>query len=222
MDQKTHGRLRRPVDWLRNHGFIVAVYVFATWFTKPWLMGDTTDYVDSIFAHQQGRYLQFWEFGHLFWRPLGWLAYRLFNPLTSLIFAGDERAKITFTLISINWIAGLVGLLFFRFLLSRVCDKAWIINVAAISLIFSAAFLNYGQTGSAYVPGLALALAAGTVLVRDCERGHSIVNAVIAGALLSFAVCLWFPFVLIVPAALTLPLFLLDWHKRHLQTVLIA
>jgi hypothetical protein len=222
INQQTYDHPQRPVDWLRQYGLIAVVYIFATWFTKPWLMGDTTDYVDSIFAHQHGRYLQFWEFGHLFWRPLGWLAYRLFNPLTILIFDGDERTKITFTLISVNWITGLIALLFFRFLLSRVCDRPWIINVGAFSLIFSAAFLNYGQTGSAYVPGLALSLAGTAVLVRDFERGHNLLRPVVAGALLAFAVCLWFPFVLLVPAALALPLFLHELNRRRLQAVLLA
>src|SRR6266511_3599467 len=113
-------------SWLSQAGIIALIYVLATWFTNPWMMGDTVDYGDSIIAYEQGRFLKFWEFGHLFWRPLAWVIYRLFNPLTSLIFA-DERAKVTLTLIGINWIGGLACLLLLRALITRVCDRTWII-----------------------------------------------------------------------------------------------
>jgi general stress protein CsbA len=195
---------------------VVVAYVVVTWLTKPWLMGDTVDYGDSVWAYEHGRQLSFWEFGHLFWRPLAWVIYRLFKPLSSLVYA-DEKSSIILTLIGINWVAGLVCLLVFRALLTRVCDKKWIINLVPIALLFSSAFLDYGQTGSAYVPGLSLSLTAGWILVRDHERGHKFVNALIAGALLALAVCLWFPFVLLVPAMLTLPVFLFDWRWPQLR-----
>jgi 4-amino-4-deoxy-L-arabinose transferase-like glycosyltransferase len=205
------------IDWLRQNGLIVVAYLLATWFTNPWLMGDTVDYADSVLAYDHGRFLQFWEFGHLFWRPLGWLSYRLFNPLTSMIFGADERAKITFTLIAINWVGGLVCLLLFRALITRVCKREWILNLATIALLFSSAFLDYGQTGSAYVPGIALVLLAALILVRDREQGYKFVNALLAGVVLALGVCLWFPFVLLLPAALSVPLFLFGWEKRQLQ-----
>ena len=50
-----------------------AVYVLATWLTDAAFMGDTEDYVDSAVAFRNGVDYRFWEFGHLFWRPLGWL-----------------------------------------------------------------------------------------------------------------------------------------------------
>src|SRR6266496_5908505 len=209
-------------NWLRDYGLIILVYLLATWFTNPWLMGDTVDYADSVLAYEHGRFLQFWEFGHLFWRPLGWFIYRILNPLTSVLFGADERAKVTFTLVSINWVAGLACLLLLRALITRVCNRPWIINLVTIALLFSSAFLDYGQTGSAYVPGLALALGSGLILVRDREQGHKLINAVLAGMILALAVCFWFPFVLLVPAALSLPLFLFGWHKRQLHAVLSA
>jgi len=181
-------------------------------------MGDSVDYVDSISAYNEGRYLQFWEFGHLFWRPLGWLSYRLFSPLTNLVFPGDERAKITVTLMAINWLAGLACVLILRSLMSRVCKREWIADVATIGFVFSAAFLNYGQTGSAYVPGIALILAAILVLVRNAERAvPSVKNALIAGLLLSAATCLWIPFVLLIPAALAAPLLLVRFDTLQIK-----
>ena len=208
--------------WLRENSLVIVVYLLATWFTNPWLMGDTVDYADSVLAYEHGRVLQFWEFGHLFWRPLAWVLYRIFNSLTSALFGPDERAKVTFTLIGINWVAGLACLFLLRALITRVCNRQWIINLVTIALLFSSAFLNYGQTGSAYVPGLALALGGGVILVRDREKGHKLINAVLAGIVLALAVCFWFPFVLLLPAALSLPLFLFGWNKRQVRATLCA
>src|SRR5688572_29200082 len=132
-------------------------------------MGDTVDYADSVVAYHSGYHLRFWEFGHLLWRPFGWLMFRVFNPLTSLIFGADDRAKITFTLLAINWVGGLVCLLVLRALTERVCNRPWVATLAPMALLVSSAFLNYGQTGSAYAPGLALVLTGGLVLVKYNE-----------------------------------------------------
>lgn len=209
------------ITWLRDNALVAVVYVLATWFTNPWLMGDTVDYADSVLAYEHGRHLSFWEFGHLFWRPGAWVIYRIFKPLSGAFFT-DERSAIVITLIGINWISFLVCLLVFRALLTRICNRTWILNLATIALLFTSAFLDYGQTGSAYMPGLALSISAGLILVRDREKGHRLVNALLAGALLALAVCLWFPFVLLVPAILTIPFFLLGWDKAQLRATLSA
>src|SRR5690242_10204541 len=88
--------------WLFRNGVLLIAFVLANSLTNAWLMGDTVDYVDSISAYDQGRYLQFWEFGHLLWRPFGWLSFRLTEPITRMLYADDQRAKITFTLMAIN------------------------------------------------------------------------------------------------------------------------
>lgn len=179
-------------------------------------MGDTVDYADSIISHHRGSYLHFWEFGHLLWRPLGWLMFRLFNPLTSLIYNGDDRAKITLTLLAINWISGLCCLLVLRSLIERVCNRQWMVNLATLGLLFCSSFLNYGQTGSAYVPGLALILAGALILVRDNENPRGKLAALTAAALMAGGVSLWVPLVLIVPGAVMLPLVLGNFDRRML------
>ena len=209
-------------DRLVHIGLIVLVYLLATWFTNPWLMGDTVDYADSIFAYHSGYHLKFWEFGHLLWRPFGWLMFRVFNPLTSLIFGADDRAKITFTLLAINWIGGLACLLVLRALTERVCNRQWIVTLAPIALLFSSAFLNYGQTGSAYAPGLALILTGGLLLVKDNERPGSKRLTIAAALLFAAGIALWIPMVLIVPAVAALPFFLGAWNRRTFRSVIVT
>lgn len=207
--------------WLLKNSVVLIAFVLANVFTNAWLMGDTVDYVDSISAHDQGRFLQFWEFGHLLWRPFGWLAFRLSEPVTNLLFGADQRAKITFTLMAINWIGGLACVLILAALIRHVCKSEWIVNLSTIGFLFSAAFLNYSQTGSAYVPGLALVLLAMLILVRDSHKSASSkVQAVYAGFLLAAAVCLWIPFILLLPAALTISLFIIRFDMRTVRSVL--
>lgn len=206
-------------DRVKHVGLIVIVYLLVTWFTNPWLMGDTVDYADSVLAYHDGHYLNFWEFGHLLWRPFGWVMFRLFNPLTRLIFGGEERAKVIFTLLGINWISGLVCLLVLRALTERVCNRQWIVTLAPIALLFCSAFLNYGQTGSAYVPGLALLLVGGLLLVKDNEKRGSKLLPLAAAISMAGGIALWVPMVLIVPAVASLPFFLGAWDQRTLRLV---
>ena len=209
-------------DRLIQLGLIVLVYVVATWVTNPWLMGDTIDYADSVVAYHSGYHLKFWEFGHLLWRPFGWLMFRMFNPLTSLIFGGDDRGKITFTLLAINWVSGLICLLVLRALTERVCSRPWVVTLAPIALLFSSAFLNYGQTGSAYAPGLALVLTGGLLLVKYNETHRSKLLPVLAALLFALAITFWIPMVLIVPAVAALPIFLGTWDRTTVRSVLVT
>lgn len=185
-------------------------------------MGDTIDYADSVVAYHQGYHLKFWEFGHLLWRPFGWLMFRVFNPLTGLIFGADDRAKITFTLLAINWVSGLICLLLLRALTERVCNRPWIVTLAPIALLFSSAFLNYGQTGSAYAPGLALVLTGGLMLVKYNETHQRKLFPVLAALSFALAIAFWIPMVLIVPAVAALPIFLGTWDRNTLRLVFVT
>lgn len=211
-----------PKDRLLHVGLVVIVYILATWFTNPWMMGDTVDYADSVFAYHSGYHLKFWEFGHLLWRPFGWVMFRVFNPLTSLIFGADDRAKITFTLLAINWIAGLGCLLLLRALMSRVCSRPWLVTLAPIALLFSSAFLNYGQTGSAYAPGIALVMAGGFLLVRHNEKPGGLLLPILAALLFAGGFVFWVPMVLIVPAMAALPFALGTWDRRTVRSVFLT
>lgn len=54
---------------LRPYGYLLGVHILVTWQTQPVFQGDTSGYVTSIVARLSGMYLEFWDFGHLLWRP---------------------------------------------------------------------------------------------------------------------------------------------------------
>ena len=212
-------------EGLRRYGFIVASYLLATLFTGAFYIGDTPGYVSSILAYQNGKPFDwdnpFWEFGHLLWRPLGFVTYKLTNPLTAAIIGEGERANLTLALISLSWIAGLLSLLLMDALVRRVCGRVWVARMVTIAFLCSNTFLNYLQTGSPYVPGLMFLLLGFYLLARtgDAETAEYS-TSLGAGAALAASVCLWFPYVLAVPAALAFPLLLHGWERRRLRIVL--
>ena len=177
---------------------VVASYVAATALTDAHFMGDTLGYADAILA---GR---LWEFGHVLWYPLGWL---LSRPLLAVA-PSDPRSTVILALVGINWVAGLLSVILVYRLGRRLSGSAAVGTFVAMALIVSHAFLNWTQTGSAYVPGLALTLLALTLLLdaEPLEVGGA--RASLAGVILALAVGIWFPYVLAVPAVLASPLLL--------------
>ncbi|HEV7397391.1 MAG TPA: hypothetical protein VGN86_12840 [Pyrinomonadaceae bacterium] len=218
-------------NWWKAYGPILIVYVIVTWFTNAYTMGDTFDYANAILAHQHGSAASpvnpFWDFGHLFWRPLGLLCFRMLHPISTFFVGKEELAQVNWALLVLGWLGGLGAVLAMRALASLASDNTWLTTAIAAALLVSNAFLNYAQTGSAYVPGLALVLAASYLLAKHRSNpDQTIKNALPAAACLALAVCLWLPFVLAVPAALTLPLILHGINKSRLklaiQTALFA
>ena len=153
----------------------LVAYVFATLLTDARFMADTSDYVDSIVAREGGSYYNFWEFGHLIWRPLGWLLWQAAEPVARLFDAGaDTRAGVTWLLVALNWVAGLLCVLLFNALAARLLPRRlWIASVATVALVFSHGFLNNAQIGSSYIPGLAFVLAGLYFMTgSDAEEGR--------------------------------------------------
>lgn len=206
---------------LRAYGPVCVVYLLATWLTNAAFMGDTDDYVDSAVAYFGGTDYRFWEFGHLFWRPLGWLLTRAWLPLTERFVGTDIRLNVTLTFLILNWLSGLLCVVALCALLRRVCERAWIVNVVTVAFIFTNGFLNYAQTGCSYVPGLAFLILGLYFLARDSHQsGRSTWrNAVPAGMSLAVSVCLWFLYAWAIPAALLAPLFLSGFDKRQRRLV---
>ena len=204
----------------------LAVYIIATWLTAPLTIGDTPVYVDAILRvvnggstsfWDQGGFLSFWEFGHLLWRPFGWLAFRLMKPLVD----SDLRAGVTRALLVVNWLFGLLAIFSLQGLVRQITDKPWAAFVATVGLIFSNAFLNYVQSGSSYVPGLALLLL-GFYLLLAAASEMSWWKAIAAGVALAGAVGMWFPYLCALPAALVSPLFLFGVSRVDVRTVITA
>ena len=207
----------------RGYGPLVAVYLLATAFTDAYFMGDTADYVDSIVSFLGGQNYKFWEFGHLFWRPLGWLLYEFSKPLTSFLGGGDVRLQVTVVLLALNWLAGLLSVCALYGTVRRLGGGSWTRGLVTGAFIFSNAFLNFTQTGSSYIPGLSLLLLGLYILVRGGAHGEkSWAPALLAGLALAGAVCLWFPYVVAMPAAVVSPLLLFGFNRLRLRIVIVT
>lgn len=189
------------------YAFISGIYIFGTWVTRPLFQGDTSDYVASIMAHIGGGYYGFWDFGHLLWRPFGWLTFRVSSPFLAKFVDSDQRVQITLVLVVVSWLAGLASALLLLALLRLYCAHGWIPQLVVTSFVFSTAELNYSRAGSSYVPGLSLLILAIYLIAREAMHpSNSLGIQVCAGVALAGSVLLWFPYVLAVPAAIILPI----------------
>jgi len=186
-------------------------------------MGDTVDYSQSITARLAGKDYLFWEFGHLLWRPLGYVLFRISSPLTNRFVGGDANASATLVLIAVSWNSGLVAVLSLFGVLNRLCRNKAAVLISVIGFIGAQAFLNYVRTGAPYIPGLALILLGLYLLVAEGNKDKpSVLKSVLAGVSLGAAGLFWFPYVLAIPAVLVAPLLLFGFSKQRLKLSLIA
>ncbi len=205
---------------LRRYGFVLAAYIITTLVTTANWQGDTVDYVESIALFNRGVNHYMWDFAHLFWRPLGWLLSVVFAPITSLFVGNDDRLNVMLTLMCVNWIAGAFCVILIHSIVHRATgERTWIANVVAVAFIYTQTFLNWAQTGSAYVPGFALLLLGFHILItpNDGPERQDWRLAMYAGSALAGAICLWVPYLLTAPAALFAPLFLFGFSRNRMR-----
>jgi hypothetical protein len=184
-----------------------AVYALVTYLTGAYFMADTIDYVGDVNSYQLGIKDRLWEFGHLFWRPLGWILLHICEALVGSVTGPDFKILLTRIFVALNWFAGLACILLLRAILRQFSIRPLVVTCSTIGLLFSNAILNYVHSGSSYVPGLAFLLAGFYLLALPFETRGSILQSFCAACALAIAVCLWFPYVFAVPGVLTIPLF---------------
>jgi len=182
----------------------VFLYLLLTIFTGSKYMADTVDYVATITKRVQGVWApRFWDFGHVLWRPLGWLLYRSVYPFEP---RADARAALLWIFVTTSWLAGLVCIVTLVAMLRRLFTSTASIFLTAAMFVLSQAFLNFSRAGTSYIPGLC-ALMIGCYLLWQPDNA-SRAAPVCAGCALSAAVGLWFPYALAVPGVLIGPLIL--------------
>ncbi|MBV9868597.1 MAG: hypothetical protein JO316_24850 [Abitibacteriaceae bacterium] len=205
-------------QWGRTYAAVAAAYVLLTACTDAFFFGDTADYTVSILTGQE-----FWDFGHLLWRPLGWLCYHLFGSFTRPIAGPYERPNITLILLLLNWLAGLGSVLLLYNLITRVCASRWVAYAVTLFFICSQAFLNFTQTGSSYIVALFFLLLGFYLLVCSGQQAeHALGLSVGAGIALAGAVCFWLPYIFAIPAALATPLFFYSFSRTQWRPVTLA
>src|SRR5579864_4543148 len=94
-------------------GAIVALYVVAMALLSPVDLGDTIFYVGPIIAASHhpsiAALAQLLDFGHVVWRPIGWLMYEVVHRVLPLHVLGSERIGVVRVLIGIDLVAGLAA-----------------------------------------------------------------------------------------------------------------
>jgi len=193
---------------------LLVFYLFAWLYTSAHFMADTNIYTQAILRHQHGGASgdfrlstanPFWDFGHLLWRPLGWLCFVVTRPIAAIISQQNERAEVLFTLIAVNSLAALACVIFFFLLARRALNNYWAAVLAGVAFCTADAFLNYAHSGNAYVVGLACLLAGMYFSNLDEQPHWFYARSVLAGVMYALAVLFWFPYIFVLPAAIALP-----------------
>jgi Dolichyl-phosphate-mannose-protein mannosyltransferase len=177
--------------------------------TQPAYLGDTARYINEILNHRAHVFNAagdpFWDFGHAVWRPL---VNELFDGLGRPIEAmtgGDTRETLARLMIAINIVSALAAvLLCWLFLKGHTDTVAATIGTAAF--LCTNSILDYSHSGNPYLPALTCLLLA-LWLMQVAHRRSGAVFAILAGIGLGASILLWFPFVLVAPAALLYALY---------------
>lgn len=210
---------RAYLPWTYRHLLIYVVYWGAVWFTDAHFMGDTLAYAQNIQAGSRA----LWDAGHLFWRPFGYVVWHVVHPFIGTQESGATVAGITFMLISINLGAGLLAVCSLHALLKQVIPQPRLVDGVTFGFIFAHGFLNYTQSGAAYVVALAALLFGLYLLVTKSRQAYGGPFAgVFAGVAFATSMCMWLPFALVIPAAIMAPICLFGHHDHRLKMAMSA
>src|SRR6202050_1101062 len=199
--------------------FSLPLYLFLTVITVSKLFGDTVDYAGSIVARFQGNYYEFWEFGHVLWRPMGWAITRSIGILSpDWIKTNAAYYHVIIALIAVSWLVGFATLYLFHRLACFITKDFWCASLSTIGFATAQAFLNFVQAGTAYIAGLAMLMVAIYFLEVRYDPVRAVRISALGGIALAIAVLFWFPYVLVVPAVVLIPLLL----HRALRDTLVT
>jgi hypothetical protein len=189
---------RQPFDW-KWLALPVLLYILSIAFTQPPFIGDTPLYMGQIATAHDFTAPALWEFGHILWRPLGFLLSPLFLALTPDSIAFTRELKIAFGLISLNIVSGLISTVLMFDLSRRFMSRPILATLPVLVFVWSDSFLSYSHSGVSYVPALTALLAGIWVQLTAPRVEPKMLWA--SSCLFGIACLLWFPFVFVVPAA---------------------
>ena len=201
--------LRSSPDWVATATVLVG-YALLVLLTRTLDQGDTSVYGDALVNWIRGRPVTLnetghpvwtmWDFGHPIWRPL---AAAVFSVAHSDLTRATDGVLFEEAVRVLTWLSVLGGALavgLFRAWLARVGVPRWTAVATTIAFSAASAFLGYAQTGSSYIPGVAMLLLGLWALAVEDRRSDRWTIA-IASVGFALAVLLWVPLVLGVPGA---------------------
>ncbi|MEO8564657.1 MAG: hypothetical protein ABI601_21475 [bacterium] len=186
-------------EWL-GVAIVLAAYAVLLLLTRTLDQGDSNVYADDLVRWLRGRAGTRWEFGHSYWRPIHIVLFRLSHRANDPATDGMLFSQAIRMISTLVMATGAVAVLAFRSWLRRVGVSGNAATVATVAFGAAAAFIGYAQTASAYVPALMMLIIGLRELAAD-DRQSDTRTIIVASFAFAFAVLLWFPMVLGVPAA---------------------
>ena len=201
----------------------ILVFVLAIAFTRASFLGDTFDCGASVSDFAHGHIYEFWDPGHVLWKPLGFVLLEVLKPITKLWAGSDDFSNAIVQLIGINLVAGLSCVILLYAWLRRLGMPVVATLVATSAFVISNAFLNWTHTGVSYIPGLACVLLAFYLQAgREDGSNLSVPRAAFAGLAFGLGVCFWLPYILAGPAILLFAIVAHGWEEHRAKAMAIS
>lgn len=171
--------------------------------------GDTLRYAGDVVHHARGESVQFWEFGHLLWRPWGSIGLKLFGPWFESSFGDTDVQAVARFFVITNFVC-CVATVFLIWALLRRFVSLLLATLVAVAFCGANCFLDYIALGSAYLPALCFEVLALWLIAKGTEKAAiNLVLICLAGVSYALSVLLWFPYIF---AGLGMILFILLWR----------
>ena len=171
--------------------WLAAVLLLVILLTRATELGDTpvyaTDMVNHLGGSPFGRGNTLWEFGHLLWRPLGWLLLTFTSPLLSRLTAWTPVMQAEFVLIVVSTVCALASIVMWHAIVLRAGGSKGTAFLVAVAMACSHGFLFYAHSGCAYVPGLTLLTASLYLLLMQRPKS--------AACFYALAALTWLPYI---------------------------
>lgn len=222
---------RASFPWMVPALLLLSCIVAA--FTQPYFWADTLCYADDILKHEGGQFSlgadPLWEFGHLFWRPLGYLLHQFEGEHVAGRFTDVPHLRVSVLLVAASTLSYVAGTVLAYLLSLRVSASRWGAFWAALSFLFAHGILNYAQTGTAYVSGLTIQLLGLYILTRSRVSSRDYFIIIATCLCWAVSVCIWFPYIVSIPALLFFAFWWIDkagnglhgLSKKSLKPVII-
>jgi len=186
--------------WLALPAFL---YILLIALTEPPFIGDTPFYAGQLAAAPGLSSPVLWEFGHILWRPIGFILSPLFQAAIPDHIAWTHELKISYGLICLTVLSGLISTVLIYDLSRRILRHPLWAMLPVFVLVCGDAFLSYSHSGMPYIPAVA-ALTGGLwlqLVPKADQRGGQVTLLWSSACLFGIACLLWFPFVFVLPAA---------------------
>ena len=192
--------VRRRSKALLPAAIAALAYIILYFSTVVDITADTPVYVTQIFKFSQHRDpSMLWEFGHLVWRPLGYLLWRIFSPVLSSWYGGNPYLEITAVLVGMNFVVGLALTVFLFFVCRKLGLRPGASFAVTFAFISTSTVLNYIHSGMSYNLGFALQVVGLLLLLHGftaVQPKRAVWQTIFGGIALGLSSVFWFPYAL--------------------------